>query len=78
MSTMELSTNRPSSLWMGLSPISSGTSVPSLRRPKRSRPAPMARTSGAAKKAARCPGWASRKRSGTRRSTGSPISSRRG
>ena len=50
MSTMAASTNAPSSVEMGFSPISTGNSWPSLRRPKRSRPAPMERERGSAKK----------------------------
>ena len=63
-------TRMPSSVSSGLRLISSWNSVPSLRRPYNSRPAPMTRAAALAKKPARCPGWASRKRWGTRISTG--------
>ncbi len=48
MSTMTLKTSVPSGLSMRLLPISTGNSVPSLRRANNSRPAPMARAAVAA------------------------------
>ena len=49
MSTMAESTIGPSSVSIGLSPISIGNSLPSLFRPYRSRPAPMGRDTGSEK-----------------------------
>ena len=77
MSTIELRTNMPSSVSIGFKPISTGISVPSLRSPKSSRPAPIARLVGDEKKWARsvgCRGW---KRAGTRASIFWPNSSSR-
>src|SRR5215475_15691686 len=45
MSMMAASTRSPSAVLIGFRPISIGTSLPSLRRPKRSRPAPIGRAS---------------------------------
>jgi hypothetical protein len=45
MSTTDPTTNRPSLVWTGLRPISTGTRQPSLRRPRRRRPCPIGRAS---------------------------------
>src|SRR5881394_1758180 len=58
ISTTEASTKKPSSVSIGFSPISTGISTPSLRSPYSSRPAPIARVCGLAKKSVRkigCP-----------------------
>src|SRR5690349_14027950 len=78
MSTMVLRTNIPSSVATGVSPISTGTCEPSLRRPYNSRPAPIARTLGSWKNALRWSGWFIRNCSGTSSSIGWPSSSSRG
>ena len=44
-------TNGPSAVRIGFSPTSTGNSVPSLRRPKSSRPAPIGRLAGAVEEA---------------------------
>ena len=75
VSRMALVTRTPSSVSSGLKLISTGNSVPSLRRPKSSRPEPMPRTRGSAKYAVRFPGWRPRKRSGISISTPWPSSS---
>ena len=77
MSMMAASVHRPSAVSMGLRPISIGTSSPFLRRPKRSRPAPMARVSGRVKKSSTWRGWPSRKRVGISVSTVAPSRSSR-
>src|SRR5213593_1050889 len=70
MSRMELLTSVPSSVSSGLRLISTGNSVPSLRRPKSSRPAPIGRTFGSSKNRPRWPGCLALKRSGTSISIG--------
>ena len=50
MSMIDARTNDPSAVRIGLSPTSTGNSVPSLRRPNNSRPAPIGRLDGAWKK----------------------------
>ncbi len=75
MSRIAAETSTPSSVLSGLRLISSGNSVPSFRSPKGCWSAPMRRAWGRAKKAPRCAGCFSRKRSGTRISTGRPASS---
>ncbi len=59
------STIGPSSVSIGLRPISIGNSLPSFFSPYRSRPTPMGRDTGAEKNEPRSPGWLCRKRSGT-------------
>ena len=75
MSRMALETSTPSSVCSGLRLISIGNSLPSLRSPYSSTPAPTALTRGSAKNPARCPGCLSRKRSGTSISMVCPSSS---
>ncbi len=75
MSRMALDTSSPSSVSRGARLISTGNSLPSLRRPYSSLPEPMPRTRGSPKKCSRCRGWRARKRSGTSISTGWPSSS---
>src|SRR5260221_14783 len=73
MSTMALRTQAPWSVWMGFKPISTGNSLPSFRKPHRSRPAPIARARGSCMNAARFAGCAPRYLSGTRLSTPAPV-----
>ena len=67
---MAESTIGPSSVSMGLRPISMGNSLPSFFRPYRSRPAPIGRDTGSSKNEPRSFGWCLRKRSGTSISIG--------
>ena len=76
-SRMALETNRPSSVSSGFRLISTGNSLPSLRRPCSSSPAPMERVRGSAKKLRRWSGWRALKRWGTSNSMGWPSSSSR-
>ena len=64
MSRIALDTSVSSSVSSGLRLISIGNSVPSLRRPSSSRPEPIERTRGSAKKFARWLGCFARTRSG--------------
>src|SRR5438105_3645433 len=57
MSRMAAVTRMPSRVRNGLKLISTGNSLPSLRRPNSSRPDPIGRTCGLAKKALRWRGW---------------------
>jgi hypothetical protein len=59
---------KPSSEWMGLRLISTGKTVPSLRRACNSRPEPMGRVLADLAKDSRFAAWRSRTESGTRAS----------
>ena len=72
MSRIAADTSTPSSVSIGLRLISTGNSLPSLRRPKSSNPDPIGRTRGSAKNPPRWPTCRPRKRSGTNVSTGIP------
>ena len=75
MSTTVANTWRPVSVWSGERLISTGNSVPSRRRPERSRPMPIGRATGLAMNAFRWSTWRSMTRTGSSFSTGCPSSS---
>ncbi len=74
MSVTAATTAIPSSVYTGLSPTSTANSEPSLRKPLRSLPGPMARASGFSKNALRNSTWPLRKCGGSSTSSFSPIS----
>jgi hypothetical protein len=75
MSMMDAMVAAPDDTCTGPSPISSGTSEPSLRRPRSSRPAPISRVEGSEKKPRTWSSWRSRRSGGTRSARGRPRSS---
>ena len=77
ISRMALDTSTPSAVSNGLRLISIGNSLPSLCKPYNSRPAPMGRTRGSAKKPSLCAGCCPRNLPGTSISIGFCKSSSR-